>query len=451
MRRVESERPVQFILEEEEWEEVSTKIAIQKTKQALRQKKKVKRARAKKAPEDQQANSKSAHTAISSLDAGISDNQESSSLSTKAKRRALAQSELGGVEDHEGWLMPTHANRNRSAEVQATSAPILLINTATGLTGDVVPDPFSPMHPLIELQALPLPAMVSSKSIFSGGVASLPASLYGRTTHSSSPFYMPAYPCNYMGPSDVSIDPRLFLYRQPHPLAVLGTSQFYDPPVRRIGIAVRDMEAQSTNEILPERLVSRSTNPTSVVASGEEHNADAFSNGTTKNMTRANTYQIQEELTKLGPRRTGLSPDIQASESSTVSPPDDITEELLSMLSLSNRSTVSEKELALEKARMSRQERAETLSDLFGQMCTEHTHESKKPRLDLDKDSIEFLLCTMRSEIELIPVDKKAALIEAYTNGRRDEFSHERLLKFLRCEGMNAKVGVSSALLTYLQ
>jgi hypothetical protein len=83
-----------------------------------------------------------------------------------------------------------------------------------------------------------------------------------------------------MGPSDVSIDPLLFFYRQPHQLAVLGTSQFYDPPVRRIRIAVRDMEAQSTNEILPERLVSRSTNPTSVVASGEEHNADAFSNGT---------------------------------------------------------------------------------------------------------------------------------------------------------------------------
>jgi hypothetical protein len=75
---------------------------------------------------DQQANSKSAHTAISSLDADISDNEESSSLSTIAKRRALAQSELGGVEDHEGWLMPTHANRNRSAEVQATSALVLI-------------------------------------------------------------------------------------------------------------------------------------------------------------------------------------------------------------------------------------------------------------------------------------------------------------------------------------
>jgi hypothetical protein len=159
------------------------------------------------------------------------------------------------------------------------------------------------------------------------------------------PFYMPSYPCNYVGPSDVSIDPRLFLYRQPHRLAVLdGTSQFYDPPVRRIAIAVRDMEAQSTSEILPERLVSRSTNATSVVASGEEHNADAFSNGTTKNMTHANTYQIQEELTKLGPRRTGLSPDIQASESSTVSPPDEITEELLSMLSLSNIERVSSRE-----------------------------------------------------------------------------------------------------------
>jgi hypothetical protein len=57
-------------------------------------------------------------------------------------------------------------------------------------------------------------------------------------------------------------------------------------------------------------------------------------------------------------------------------------------------------------------------------------NESKKPQLDLDKDSIEFLLCIMRSEIELIPVDKKAALIEAYTNGRRDEISHARLLSF---------------------
>ena len=164
------------------------------------------------------------------------------------------------------------------------------------------------------------------------------------------------------------------------------------------------------------------------------------------------SYQIQEGRTNVDPRREGIPTEKQESiafrqetESTIVSPPDDnITEELLSMLSLSNRSTVSETEYALEKARMSHRERAETLSDLFGQMCSVNNRENKKPRLDLDRDSIDFLLCAMRSEIELIPVDKKSALIEAYANARKDEFSDDRLLKFLRCEKMNAKVRVGS-------
>ena len=46
----------------------------------------------------------------------------------------------------------------------------------------------------------------------------------------------------------------------------------------------------------------------------------------------------------------------------------------------------------------------------------------------------------MRSEIDMLPIYEKQALMEAYSKGRKEEFSDERLLKFLKCEGMNAKV-----------
>ena len=46
----------------------------------------------------------------------------------------------------------------------------------------------------------------------------------------------------------------------------------------------------------------------------------------------------------------------------------------------------------------------------------------------------------MKCELERIPIHKKRALMEARSKCRDQEFSDGRLVKFLRCEGMNAQV-----------
>jgi hypothetical protein len=50
----------------------------------------------------------------------------------------------------------------------------------------------------------------------------------------------------------------------------------------------------------------------------------------------------------------------------------------------------------------------------------------------------------MRLELEQIPEDEKRAFIEAQMKCGTDEFSDARLERFLRCEGMNAKVCVEA-------
>jgi hypothetical protein len=65
---------------------------------------------------------------------------------------------------------------------------------------------------------------------------------------------------------------------------------------------------------------------------------------------------------------------------------------------------------------------------------------SKRARRDLDPESIAFLIKRMRDEIEGIPKSKKRALLEAQENCGEEEFSDERLERFLRCEGMDAQV-----------
>jgi hypothetical protein len=49
----------------------------------------------------------------------------------------------------------------------------------------------------------------------------------------------------------------------------------------------------------------------------------------------------------------------------------------------------------------------------------------------------------MLLEVEAIPKTNKLALLEALSKGQKEHFSYERLEKFLRCEGMNAKVRVN--------
>ena len=118
---------------------------------------------------------------------------------------------------------------------------------------------------------------------------------------------------------------------------------------------------------------------------------------------------------------------------------DDVSEFLLSILALSGRTRFTERQDAQEKASMTNEERAKVLSDLFGKYCST-SHQSKKARRDLDKDSIAFLVKQTWVEIEKVPARNKQALIEAQQVCRAEEFSDARLERFLRCVGMNVQV-----------
>jgi hypothetical protein len=100
----------------------------------------------------------------------------------------------------------------------------------------------------------------------------------------------------------------------------------------------------------------------------------------------------------------------------------------------------TEEQEEIERATMTDEEKAAALSDLFGRSCTVGIHKAKRAKLDLGKESIDFLVQHMRVELERIPLDEKRALVEAQTKCGEDEFSDARLERFLRCEGMNAKV-----------
>jgi hypothetical protein len=67
-------------------------------------------------------------------------------------------------------------------------------------------------------------------------------------------------------------------------------------------------------------------------------------------------------------------------------------------------------------------------------------HVQKRAKMDLDSNSVVFLVLQMRLELERIPEDEKRALKEAQMKCCAEEFSDARLERFLRCEGMNAKV-----------
>jgi hypothetical protein len=125
-------------------------------------------------------------------------------------------------------------------------------------------------------------------------------------------------------------------------------------------------------------------------------------------------------------------------DSPVVAADDDVSEFLLSILALSGRTKFTEQEDAQEKANTTNEEKAKVLSDLFGKYCS--THQSKKARRDLDKDSIAFLVKQMRDEIEKIPAHKKQALMEAERVCSAEEFSDVRLERFLRCVGMDVQV-----------
>lgn len=112
----------------------------------------------------------------------------------------------------------------------------------------------------------------------------------------------------------------------------------------------------------------------------------------------------------------------------------------LASLTVAGLPKFTEEDSANEQATLTDQERAAVLSDMFGKYCTVGPRPGKRAKRDLDDESIKFLVAQMRLELERIPDEKKPALLEARTKCRADEFSDERLVKFLRVEGMNAEV-----------
>jgi len=118
----------------------------------------------------------------------------------------------------------------------------------------------------------------------------------------------------------------------------------------------------------------------------------------------------------------------------------DISELLLSMLGYSDETIFTEQDEERERLALTEEERLAATSDMFGHLCLSSNHQSKKAKRDLDGKTLSFFVKQMRAEIEMIPQNKKRALVEAQKKCRDDEFSDERLEQFLRFEGMNPKV-----------
>lgn len=118
---------------------------------------------------------------------------------------------------------------------------------------------------------------------------------------------------------------------------------------------------------------------------------------------------------------------------------DDVQDFLMSVLQLSGLPRFTNHEA--ERASMTEEEKAAALSDMFGKYCNVDTHQSKKARQGLDDESVALLVKEMRCELDKIPNEEKQALVKAQEAcDAKEEFSDDRLERFLRCEGMDPKV-----------
>jgi hypothetical protein len=138
--------------------------------------------------------------------------------------------------------------------------------------------------------------------------------------------------------------------------------------------------------------------------------------------------------------KNASSADISPLPKETPLQEDDVSEFLLSALSIIRTRYVYRKEQeVLEKARLTDSEKAEVLADMFGEMRTLDHQFGKRVKNDLATGSIEFLVREKRRDFDRIRAGEKQALLIAQEKARPKEFSDARLVKFLRCEGMNTK------------
>lgn len=118
----------------------------------------------------------------------------------------------------------------------------------------------------------------------------------------------------------------------------------------------------------------------------------------------------------------------------------------LTSLALSGRPRFTEEQEIEEQSSMTDAERVAALCDVFGKCSVADTHQDKRARKDLDRESLDFLIGQMRLEMESIPAKKKEAFVKARAKCQPEEFSDRRLETFLRVEGMNTKVSTPMAI-----
>lgn len=133
---------------------------------------------------------------------------------------------------------------------------------------------------------------------------------------------------------------------------------------------------------------------------------------------------------------------VEMKESNTCSLSDEeVSNFLLNSLRDLDQPTLPIEEVEAEMANLTDNERASALSDVFGKLCElNDQHKDKRAKRDLGKDSLAFLVSQMKLELQMIPDKQKAALMNALTKAKAEEFNDARLVRFLRCDDMNAKV-----------
>jgi hypothetical protein len=241
----------------------------------------------------------------------------------------------------------------------------------------------------------------------------------------------PVLPSLLVGRSDVgNTDTCLFAFNQQ---AMAPQQQ----RMNRVNPSQIILDPQSRNDVRiildAHYLVSRDMWPCPINDIAPEHGL-ATENVTDGQERVANDERKHDDNTAATARRSTSKAGVSAAAST-----DELSSYLLSLL-ISDRPMITEEQLETERAAMTDEERVAIVTDLFGKQCAVDTHKNKKAKRDLDTNSIDFLVNQMRLEIERIPGGSKRALLEAQMKCRPDEFSDARLERFLRCEGMNAKV-----------
>lgn len=281
-------------------------------------------------------------------------------IPVKRKKRTLAQSESGRSEDQSDQLL-------QSPDAVAASMPVMASsNVILGLISNAMAYSLSPVNRLPEPQAtsLPLVPIVSSGSAW--------------TSQSTFPSALPALPMGYVG--SYAFDPRLLLF-QPYPSATLSALPFLlDQSMWTISLAMTQLEAQLSANMLSERLVSQ-TLVLTVVGTSEQLGSNAIADErvgvVNDNKVRAQGGMKVDSHKNGGSAETERRGSSQKRQSTVPQTDEDVTEYVLSSLSLTGRSKITDQEFALERASLTDKEREENLADLFGTCAPSITVEAR--------------------------------------------------------------------------